>query len=121
MSDRCLFCAIVAGEIPSDRVGEDDGVIAFRDIHPRAPVHVLIVPERHLDSAHDLTDDDAELLATCFRLARTVAEAEGIADGYRVTTNVGRRGGQEIAHLHLHVIGGRQLGGIDAGSAVARG
>jgi histidine triad (HIT) family protein len=115
MAAGCLFCSIVAGDIPADRVGADDGVIAFRDIAPRAPVHVLVVPERHLGSAHDLTDDDAELLSACFRLARSVAEAEGIADGYRVTTNVGQRGGQEIPHLHLHVLGGRQLGGIDSG------
>lgn len=111
----CLFCRIVAGDMPSDRVGADDGVIAVRDIAPRAPVHVLIVPERHVGSAHQLTDDDAGLLATCFRLARTVAEQEGTADGYRVTTNVGAGGGQAIGHLHFHVLGGRQLGHIDSG------
>lgn len=110
----CLFCQIVAGEKPSDRVAADDGVVAFRDISPQAPVHVLVVPERHLDSAHQLTDDDAGLLAVCFRLARTVAEQEGIVDGYRVATNVGTRGGQAIPHLHFHVIGGRQLGHVDS-------
>lgn len=111
----CLFCKIVAGEVPSDRVAADDGVIAFRDIAPRAPVHVLVVPERHVASAHDLTDDDAGLLARCFRLARTVAEQEGTAEGYRVTTNVGSMGGQAVSHLHFHVLGGRQLGHIDSG------
>lgn len=119
--DRCLFCAIVAGELPSDRVGTDEGVIAFRDIAPRAPVHVLVVPERHLDSAHALTDADDALLARCFRLARRVAEDEGVADGYRIATNIGSRGGQAIAHLHFHVLGGRQLGHIDTGPAHSPG
>jgi len=117
MATDCLFCSIVAGDVSSDRVGEEDGVIAFRDIAPRAPVHVLVVPEVHIGSAHELTDDDAGLLATCFRLARRVAEEQGIAAGYRVTTNVGSRGGQAIAHLHFHVLGGRQLAHIDSGPA----
>lgn len=115
--DDCLFCKIIAGDVPSDEVLRDDGVVAFRDIAPRAPVHVLVTPERHIPSAHALTDDDAGLLAACFRLTRRVAEAEGIADGYRVTTNIGSRGGQAIAHLHLHVLGGRQLEHIDSGPA----
>ena len=115
MTQECLFCRIVAGEQPSERVAEDEGVIAFRDIFPRAPVHVLVVPEEHIDSAHDLTDAHADLLATCFRLARHVAEQEGIAAGYRVATNVGTGGGQAIPHLHFHVLGGRQLHHIDSG------
>ena len=117
MATTCLFCSIVAGEVPSERVGADEGVIAFRDIAPRAPVHVLIVPERHVGSAHELTDADAELLATCFRLARRVAEEQGVANGYRIATNVGSRGGQAIEHLHFHVLGGRQLRHIDSGPA----
>jgi histidine triad (HIT) family protein len=112
--DECLFCQIVAGDKPADHVAADEAVVAFRDIAPRAPVHVLVVPERHVASAHELTDDDADLLAVCFRLARTVAEQEGTADGYRVTTNVGTRGGQAIPHLHFHVVGGRQLGHVDS-------
>jgi histidine triad (HIT) family protein len=78
---------------------------------------VLVVPERHIGSAHELTDADAELLASCFRVARRVAEDEGIADGYRVATNIGSKGGQAIGHLHLHVLGGRQLRHIDSGDA----
>jgi len=117
--DGCLFCGIVAGEQPSERVAAADGVVAFRDIFPRAPVHVLIVPEAHIDSVHDLTDEHTDLLATCFRLARQVADQEGIADGYRVATNVGRRGGQAIPHLHFHVLGGRQLMHIDSGEPPA--
>jgi histidine triad (HIT) family protein len=115
VASDCLFCRIVAGDEPAEIVGRDDGVVAFRDIFPRAPVHVLIVPDVHLDSAHELTDDHAELLTTLFRLARRVAEDEGIADGYRVATNVGTVGGQAIPHLHLHVLGGRQLGHVDSG------
>jgi histidine triad (HIT) family protein len=118
MSDGCLFCRIVAGEIPSDRVAEADGLVAIRDITPRAPVHVLVIPERHVASAHALTDEpeDVDLLARCYRLAREVARIEGMEDGYRITTNVGERGGQSIPHLHFHVLGGRQLGHIDSGS-----
>ncbi|MFA9447153.1 HIT domain-containing protein, partial [Egicoccus sp. AB-alg6-2] len=119
MPGDCLFCSIVAGDVPADRIAEAEGVIAVRDISPRAPVHVLVVPERHVGSAHELGDDDAALLADCFALARRVATAEGIAEGYRITTNVGERGGQSIAHLHFHVIGGRQLGHIDSGSPEA--
>jgi histidine triad (HIT) family protein len=119
MPDECLFCRIVAGEIPSDRVAEAEGLVAFRDISPRAPVHVLIVPERHVASAHVLATDDPEdvdLLARCFRLAQEVARVEGIVDGYRIATNVGERGGQSVHHLHFHVLGGRQLGHVDSGS-----
>jgi histidine triad (HIT) family protein len=117
----CLFCRIVAGEIPSERVAEGEGVLAFRDISPRAPVHVLVVPERHVGSADELTDDaeDLDLLARCYRLAREVARVEGTADGYRITTNIGEKGGQSVHHLHFHVLGGRQLGHIDSGSPEA--
>lgn len=116
MAADCLFCSIVAGTIPSERVAESEAAIAIRDISPRAPVHVLVIPRVHVASAHALGDDDAGLLAACFALAREVAEGEGIADGYRVTTNVGERGGQSVHHLHFHVLGGRQLGHIDSGS-----
>jgi histidine triad (HIT) family protein len=118
MSDGCLFCRIVAGEIPSERVTEAEGVIAIRDISPRAPVHVLVIPARHVGSADELTDadEDVDLLARCYRLAREVARVEGTEDGYRIATNVGERGGQSVPHLHFHVVGGRQLGHVDSGS-----
>ena len=115
MTDDCLFCKIVRGEVPSDTVATADGIVAFRDIAPRAPVHVLVVPERHIPSADDLTDEDGDLLAGCFSLAREVARREGTQDGYRIATNVGERGGQAIGHLHFHVLGGRQLVHIDSG------
>ena len=106
--DACLFCRIVADEIPSTRVHEDDEVIAFRDIAPRAPTHILVIPRRHIASAADLTDADGPLLGRLFGVTATVARDQGIADdGYRVVTNVGRWGGQTVDHLHLHLMGGR--------------
>ena len=112
MTDRdpdCLFCRIVAGEIPSDRVFEDDEVIAFRDIAPRAPTHVLVIPRRHVPDAHVLTDADGPLLAKLFAVMRRIADEAGLANGYRVVTNVGPAAGQSVAHLHFHLLGGRTM------------
>ncbi len=112
MTDRdpdCLFCRIVAGEVPSDRVHEDDDVIAFRDIAPRAPTHVLVIPRRHIPDAHALTESDGELLAKLFTAVRQVADAAGLQNGYRVVTNVGPESGQTVFHLHLHLLGGRPM------------
>jgi histidine triad (HIT) family protein len=104
----CLFCRIVAGEIPSTKVHEDDVVLAIRDIAPRAPTHILLMPRRHIASAADLTPDDGELLGRVFGAAAEVARREGIAArGYRVVTNVGTWGGQTVDHLHFHLMGGR--------------
>ncbi len=104
----CLFCRIVADELPSTRLYEDDAVIAFRDIAPRSPTHVLLIPRRHIPSALELTDDDGPLLGRLFRVAADLARSEGIADaGYRLTSNVGAWGGQSVDHLHLHLMGGR--------------
>lgn len=119
MPDDCLFCRIIAGDEESETVAEDDRVVAFRDKFPRAPVHVLVCAREHVDSVHDLTDDHADLLTACVGMAQRVAESEGIADGYRLATNVGRRGGQAIPHLHFHVLGGRQLAHIDSGEPPA--
>lgn len=105
----CLFCRIVAGEVPADRVLEDDSVIAFRDINPRAPTHVLVVPKRHVPDAHSLTDADAPLLGALFGALRTIADAEGLENGYRVVTNVGPDAGQSVPHLHFHLLGRRRL------------
>jgi histidine triad (HIT) family protein len=112
MTDRdpeCLFCRIVAGEIPSDQVHADDEAIAFRDIAPRAPTHVLVIPRRHIPDAHALTDDDAGLLGHLFGVARKVADDAGLTNGYRIVTNVGRESGQTVFHLHLHLLGGRPM------------
>ena len=104
----CLFCRIVADELPSTRVHEDDAVIAFRDIAPRAPTHVLVIPREHIASAADLTEAHGPILGRLFAVAADIARSEGIADaGYRVVTNVGRWGGQSVDHLHFHVMGGR--------------
>jgi histidine triad (HIT) family protein len=105
---ECLFCKIVAGDIPSDRVYEDDEVIVFRDIAPRAPTHVLAVPRRHVPSVADLGDDDGSLLAALFAALRRVAADTGLAD-YRIVTNVGPGAGQSVFHLHFHLLGGRPM------------
>ena len=106
----CLFCRIVAGGIPSTRVHEDDEVIAIRDIAPRAPTHILVLPRRHIPSALDLGDADGPLLGRLFAVAADLARSEGIAEnGYRLTTNVGRWGGQSVDHLHFHLMGGRSF------------
>ena len=105
---RCLFCRIVAGEIPATQVAADDIVVAIRDISPRAPTHVLVMPRDHIPSAADLTDADAELVGHIFAMAARIARSEGIADGgYRIVTNVGAWGGQTVDHLHFHLMGGR--------------
>lgn len=112
MADRdpaCLFCRIVAGEVPSDRVHEDEEVIAFRDINPKAPVHVLVIPRRHIADVHALTEADGPLLAKLFGVVRSVADAEGLVNGYRVVTNVGPESGQTVFHLHFHLLGGRPM------------
>jgi histidine triad (HIT) family protein len=108
MSADCLFCRIVAGGIPSTKVHEDDLVVAIRDIAPRAPTHVLLMPREHIASAADLTAAHGPLLGRLFEVAADLARAEGIVDrGYRLTTNVGAWGGQSVPHLHLHLMGGR--------------
>ncbi len=107
MSD-CLFCKMVSGEIKPDKVYENDRILAFRDINPQAPVHVLIVPKRHIPTLDDL--DDGELAGELMLAAKAVAEQEGLAaDGYRTVINCKGHGGQDVFHLHLHVIGGRQM------------
>jgi len=104
----CLFCRIVAGELASTRVAESDTVLAIRDIAPRAPTHVLLMPKAHIASAADLTAEDGALLGGIFAMAAEIARAEGIAErGYRVVTNVGAWGGQTVDHLHFHLMGGR--------------
>lgn len=107
----CVFCRIIGGELPSERVYEDDEIVAFRDIAPAAPVHVLIVPRRHVVSIADLDDSDQAFLGRLMLAAARIARDEGIADdGYRVATNVGLLGGQSVDHLHVHLLGGRQMG-----------
>lgn len=106
----CIFCAIAAGSIKSDIVYSDEHVVAFRDINPAAPVHVLVVPRRHIASLLDLGPGDDELVAAIHRAIRQVATEQGIvASGFRVVVNVGEGAGQSVGHLHYHVLGGRAL------------
>ena len=110
MDAECLFCRIAAGTVPSTKVHADDRVIAFRDIAPAAPVHVLLMPRRHVASAADLGDDDGGLLGHLFAVANEVAEREGIAgSGFRIVTNVGPDSGYTVPHLHFHLLGGRRM------------
>ena len=104
----CVFCRIASGELAAERVFEDEGVLAFRDIHPQAPVHVLVIPRIHVPSLHELEDPHlaGALLGACARVARL----EQLERGWRLISNVRREGGQEVEHLHLHVVGGRPLG-----------
>jgi histidine triad (HIT) family protein len=104
----CLFCRIAAGEIPADVVFENETVLVFRDINPKAPTHVLAIPRRHLDSVADLTDADGDLLAALFSAMRGVAEDAGLR-GYRILSNVGPESGQSVFHLHFHLLGGRSM------------
>lgn len=107
MSD-CLFCRIASGELESKRVYEDETVVAFQDIHPQAPVHLLVIPRRHLVSLADATAADRGLLGHLLEVAAHLAKKHGISEsGYRVVTNTGEKAGQSVMHLHLHVLGGR--------------
>ncbi len=106
----CLFCKIAAGDIPSNKLFEDDRLLAFYDIDPQAPVHFLVIPKKHIDSAAVLTEDDAALLGHIYAVIAQLAAQLGIAEnGYRVVTNVGADGGQSVKHLHFHVLAGRSL------------
>ncbi len=110
--DGCVFCRIVRGTLPSQTVLDTEHCVAFRDLHPQAPVHVLVVPRRHVDDAAALGADDGEIVLDMLLTARRVAEAEGIAaSGYRLIFNVGEDAANSVPHLHLHVIGGRRLSG----------
>jgi histidine triad (HIT) family protein len=108
MSD-CLFCKIIAKEIPGTIVAEDERAVAFRDIHPGAPTHVLVVPRKHFVSLTDAAEEDAELIGHVLLMARSVAKAEGL-DSYRVVINNGAGVGQSVFHLHVHLLGGRAMG-----------
>jgi len=108
--DRCIFCRIIAGELPSKQLYHDEDLTAFRDIHPVAPTHILVVPNRHIASLNEAAPEDERLLGSMFTLARQLARQEGIADeGYRLILNTGWHGGQTIYHLHMHLIGGQRM------------
>jgi histidine triad (HIT) family protein len=107
----CLFCNMAQGKMQVDKLYEDDLVYSIRDIHPRAPVHVMVIPKQHIDSATDLTEEHGPLLGRLFAAAAQMARQEGLDErGYRLALNVGEHGGMTIPHLHLHLLGGRPLG-----------
>ncbi len=111
--DDCIFCKIAAGHVPSQKVYEDGEVVAFPDIHPLAPVHLLVIPRRHVGALADADGDSRALAGRCFAAAVEVAYAAGLAEGgYRLVANQGANAGQEVAHLHIHVLGGRSLGSL---------
>ncbi len=111
MSD-CLFCKIAAGEIPADVVYEDEQVLVFKDINPKAEVHLLIIPRQHIASLADIAEEHDELMAYMMRLLPRLAREQGLEHGFRTIINTGRGGGQEVFHLHLHLLGGSTLSGF---------
>lgn len=105
----CLFCKIVKGEIPSTKVYEDEKILAFRDINPQAPTHILVIPKEHIASVNAVTEENSAAVAHIFETVPKIAKAEGLDSGYRVITNVGEHGCQSVKHLHFHILGGKQL------------
>ena len=106
---NCLFCKIVAGEIPSTKVYEDDLILAFRDIAPQAPTHILVVPKAHMDSCNAVTAENSAVVAHIFEVIPQIVAAEGLTNGYRVVSNCGEDAGQTVPHLHFHILGGKKL------------
>lgn len=106
----CIFCKIVKGEIPSQKVYEDDLVLAFKDINPCAPVHILVIPKKHIASAVALTEEDDKLIAHIFKVIRLIAKEQELTNGFRLVSNVGNDGGQSVKHLHFHILGKKQFG-----------
>jgi histidine triad (HIT) family protein len=105
----CIFCKIIAGEIPSNKVYEDETVFAFRDINPQAPVHILVVPKTHIGSVAEINGDNSAVIAHIFEVIPQIAQAEGLVNGYRVVSNCGSDARQSVQHLHFHILGGREL------------
>ena len=106
----CIFCKIVAGEIPSKKVYEDEQVLAFFDIAPAAPVHILVIPKKHIESAVALTEEDDALIAHIFKVIGIIAKEQKLDNGFRLVSNVGVDGGQTVKHLHFHILGAKQFG-----------
>ena len=107
--ENCVFCKIVAGQIPSNKVYEDETVLAFRDIAPQTPIHIVVIPKAHIQSVAEITGENCSIVGHIFEVIAQVAKAEGLENGYRVVTNCGSDGCQSVHHLHFHILGGRQL------------
>ncbi len=111
MQENCLFCKIIKGEIPSSRVYEDEEVLAFNDINPAAPIHVLVIPKKHITSLAQMEEGDEKVIGKIYKVINEIAEKQGFKEqGYRVIVNCGKDGGQEVGHLHFHLLAGTQLG-----------
>ncbi len=106
---NCLFCKIIAGEIPSTKVYEDEKILAFRDIAPQAPTHILVIPKAHISSVAEISEENCHVVAHIFRIIPQIAKAEGLTNGYRVVSNCGEDAGQTVHHLHFHILGGQKL------------
>jgi len=110
--ENCIFCKIIAGEIPSKKVYEDDYVYAFDDIEPQAPVHILVIPKEHITSAADISATNSHLVAKCFEAISKIAKEKGLDNGYRIINSCGHDGGQTVFHLHFHLLGGKVFKGL---------
>lgn len=109
--EDCLFCKIIKGEVPSNKVYEDEEFLAFHDINPAAPIHILVIPKKHIKSVAELEKEDEVVMGKLFTVINKIAEQEGFKEeGYRIINNCGKNGGQEVMHLHFHILGGRELG-----------
>lgn len=106
----CIFCKIISGEIPSNKAYEDDKVLAFYDLEPQAPVHILIVPKEHIACAADITPENSAVIAHIFEVAAIIAKEKGLVDGFRIVNNCGDCAGQTVKHIHFHLMGGRDFG-----------
>ena len=107
--ENCLFCKIIAGEIPSTKVYEDETILAFRDIAPQAPTHVQVVPKVHIEDCDGITAENSAVIAHIFEVIPQIAKAEGLVNGYRVASNCGPDSGQTVPHLHFHILGGKAM------------
>ena len=107
--ENCLFCKIIAGDIPSTKVYEDETVLAFRDIAPQAPTHILVIPKAHIGSVAEVTGENSAIVAHIFEVIAQIAKNESLSEGYRVVSNCGPHAGQTVHHLHFHILGGKQL------------
>jgi len=109
--DNCIFCKIIKGEIPSNKVYEDEEILAFYDINPAAPIHILVIPKKHITSLAHLEDGDEVIIGKIYKIIDKISEEKGFKqDGYRVIVNCGKNGGQEVMHLHFHILAGTKLG-----------
>ena len=109
--EDCIFCKIIKGEIPSSKVYEDEEILAFNDIHPAAPIHILVIPKKHIESLAKMEEEDEKIINKIYNVINIIAEKQGFKEkGYRVIVNCGKDGGQEVGHLHFHLLAGTQLG-----------